>query len=58
MHPVCVLCRFDQISIHMSLLPLTFLNFNSVSTSRKDAPTKATTFARATPAWRQQHTTC
>ena len=42
--------QFDQISIHVSWLPLTFLNFSSVSTSRKDAPTKATTFARATPA--------
>lgn len=43
----------DETGVDVLLLLLTFLNFNSVSTSSKEAPTKATTFARATPACRQ-----
>ena len=39
--------RFDQNGTHVSLLPLTFLNFSSVSTSRKEAATKATTFCKS-----------
>jgi hypothetical protein len=41
--------------VYSSLL-LTFLNFSSVSSSKKRAPTKATDLAKATPAWRQQDT--